>query len=177
MTRPIADQVVVVTGASYGIGRAIARAFAARGARLGLLARNKEALENAADEVRRAGGEALACAVDVADAEAVERAAAAFEERFGRIDTWVNDAMVTVLSPVKEMTPDEYRRVTDVTYLGTVHGTLAALRRMLPPRRGDDHPDRLRPRLQLDPPPKRLLRGQSCHPGVYRFPADGAAPR
>ena len=132
MTRPIADQVVVVTGASSGIGRACVRAFAARGARLGLIARSEEALQNAAAEVRRSGSEAIVCPTDVADAEAVERAAGAIEERFGRIDTWVNNAMVTVLSPAIQMTPDEFRRVTEVTYLGYVFGTLAALRRMLP---------------------------------------------
>ncbi|MDP9374240.1 MAG: SDR family oxidoreductase, partial [Chloroflexota bacterium] len=90
------------------------------------------ALAAAAQEVRRAGGEALVCPLDVADAEAVERAAAAVEARWGRIDTWVNVAMATVFAPVMRMTPDEFRRVTEVTYLGYVHGTMAALRRMLP---------------------------------------------
>lgn len=133
MARPLHDQYVVVTGASYGIGRAITRAFANAGARgITLLGRNEEALENAAAEVRRAGCEALVCPGDVADDEAVERAAAAAEDRFGRIDTWVNNAMATVLSPAMQMTPEEYRRVTDVTYLGAVYGTLAALRRMKP---------------------------------------------
>ncbi|MDQ6944686.1 MAG: SDR family oxidoreductase [Actinomycetota bacterium] len=130
------DSVVVVTGASSGVGRAVVRAFGAKKARIGLIARNAEALEHAADEVRSAGGEALVLPCDVADAEAVERAASLVEERFGPIDVWVNDAMVTVMSPVKEMKPDEFRRVTEVTYLGTVHGTLAALHRMLPRDRG-----------------------------------------
>ncbi|MGI8552009.1 MAG: SDR family oxidoreductase, partial [Dehalococcoidia bacterium] len=132
MTKPLAQQVIVVTGASSGVGRACVRAFGERGARLGLIARNEEALQHAAEEVRRAGGEALVLPLDVADAEAVEKAAAAVEERYGRIDTWVNIAMVTVFSPVKQMLPDEYRRVTEVNYLGYVYGTLAALRRMLP---------------------------------------------
>ena len=132
MVRPIREQVVVVTGASSGIGRACVRAFAARGARLGLIARNKEALEAAAAEVQQAGSEALVLPLDVADAEAVERAAAAIEERYGRIDTWVNCAMVSVFSPVLQMTAEEYRRVTEVTYLGYVYGTLAARRRMRP---------------------------------------------
>ena len=132
MTRPIGEQVVVVTGASSGVGRACARAFGARGARVGLLARNAEALNVAADEIRRAGGEALICPVDVADADAVERAAAAVEARWGRIDTWVNCAMVTVFAPIMQTTSDEFRRVTEATYLGYVHGTQAALRRMLP---------------------------------------------
>jgi NADP-dependent 3-hydroxy acid dehydrogenase YdfG len=132
MTRPLADQIVVITGASSGIGRAIARAFAAKGARLALLARNQPALEAAAEEARRAGTEALVLPLDIADEPAVEAAAAAVEARFGRIDTWVNNAMATVLSPAQQMTPDEFRRVTEVNYLGTVWGTLAALRRMVP---------------------------------------------
>ena len=129
-------EVVVVTGASSGVGRAIAGAFAGRGARVALIARSREALENAAEEVRRLGGESLVLPLDLADAEAVERAAQTVEEQWGPIDTWVNDAMVSVFSPVKEMQPEEYRRVTEVTYLGTVYGTLAALRRMLPRDRG-----------------------------------------
>ena len=101
-------------------------------AKLGLIARNEEALEVAADEVLRAGGEALVLPLDVADAEAVERAAAAVEERWGPIDVWINNAMATVFAPVAQTTAEEYRRVTEVTYLGYVHGTLAALRRMRP---------------------------------------------
>jgi NADP-dependent 3-hydroxy acid dehydrogenase YdfG len=130
--RHVRDQVVVVTGASSGVGRALARAFGARGARLGLVARSRQALLNAAREVEAAGGEALALPLDVADAAAVERAADAVVARWGRIDTWVNDAMVSVFSPVKELTAAEVRRVTEVNYLGFVHGTLAALRHMLP---------------------------------------------
>jgi NADP-dependent 3-hydroxy acid dehydrogenase YdfG len=114
----------------------VARAFGCQGARVGLIARNAEALEHAADEVRTAGGEAMVLPLDVAEAEAIERGAAAVEDRFGPIDVWVNDAMVTVMSPVKDTKPEEYRRVTEVTYLGTVYGTLAALRRMLPRDRG-----------------------------------------
>ena len=132
MPRPISEQVVVITGASSGVGRACVRAFAARGARLGLIARNEEALNAAADEVRRSGSDALVLALDVSDAGAVERAAATVEGRFGRIDTWINCAMLTVFAPVMRMTPEEFRRVTEVTYLGYVHGTMAALRRMLP---------------------------------------------
>ncbi len=132
MVHRIRDQVVVVTGASSGVGRAVARAFGARGAKLGLVARTREALLNAAREVEEAGGEALVLPLDVADAAAVERAADAVVARWGRIDTWVNDAMVSVFSPVKELTAAEVRRVTEVNYLGFVHGTLAALRHMLP---------------------------------------------
>ena len=132
MPRKASEQVVVVTGASSGIGRAIARAFGARGAKVGLVARTREALEHCAEEIRRAGGDALVLPLDVADAEAVERAADEVVTTWGRIDTWVNDAMVSVFSPVKEMKAGEYRRVTEVNYLGFVHGTLAALKHMLP---------------------------------------------
>jgi NAD(P)-dependent dehydrogenase (short-subunit alcohol dehydrogenase family) len=133
----LAGKVVVVTGASAGVGRAIARRLGQEGARVALLARNEEALRNAAREIRPSGGDALVLAVDVANAAAVDAAADAVVQRFGRIDLWVNDAMVSVFSPVMEMTSDEFRRVTEVTYLGVVHGTRAALRHMLP--RDDGH--------------------------------------
>jgi short-subunit dehydrogenase len=132
----IASPVVVVTGSSAGLGRSIAHAFARRGAKLGLLARNPEALEAAKRECETLGGEAICIPTDVSDAEAVERAAVTVEERFGPIDIWVNDAMVSVFSPVKEMEASDYKRVTDVLYLGFVHGTLSALRRMLPRNKG-----------------------------------------
>src|SRR5690348_8446680 len=128
--------VVVVTGASAGVGRATVREFAKAGASIGLLARNRDRLETARQEVEELGGRALVLPTDVANPDEVEAAAAQVEEEFGAIDVWVNVAMVSVLSPVKEMTPDEYRRVTEVTYLGYVHGTLAALKRMLPRDRG-----------------------------------------
>lgn len=130
------SKVVVVTGASAGVGRATVREFAKQGASIGLLARNRERLETARQEVEELGGRALVLPTDVADPDQVEAAAAQVEEAFGPIDVWVNVAMVSVLSPVKEMTADEYRRVTDVTYLGYVNGTLAALKRMLPRDRG-----------------------------------------
>jgi NAD(P)-dependent dehydrogenase (short-subunit alcohol dehydrogenase family) len=130
------SDVVVVTGASAGLGRAIVREFAQQGAKIGLLARGRDRLEDAAAEVREMGGQALVLVVDVADAEAVERAAAEVEARFGPIDIWINNAMATVFSPIWDMTPEEYRRVTEVTYLGYVHGTLAALKRMKPRNRG-----------------------------------------
>ncbi|MBV9873082.1 MAG: SDR family oxidoreductase [Verrucomicrobia bacterium] len=130
-------RVIVITGASAGLGRAIARAFArSEGARIGLIARGKAGLEAAKSDVEILGGEALMLPVDVADAEAVEAAAAKVEAQFGPIDVWVNDAMTSVFSPVKETTPDEFRRVTAVNYLGFVNGTLAALKRMLPRDRG-----------------------------------------
>jgi short-subunit dehydrogenase len=129
-------QVVVVTGASAGVGRAVARAFGRRKARVGLLARDEGRLAQAAAEIEELGGEALALPIDVADADAVQAAADQVASRFGPVDVWVNNAMVSVFSPVREMRPEEYRRVTEVTYLGTVHGTLAALRQMLPLDRG-----------------------------------------
>jgi NAD(P)-dependent dehydrogenase (short-subunit alcohol dehydrogenase family) len=132
MRRKLAGKVVVVTGASSGVGRAIARAFGARGAKVGLIARTPEALENCAEEIRWSGGDALVLALDVADAAAVDRAADEVIARWGRIDVWVNDAMVSVFSPAKEMRPEEYRRVTEVNYLGSVYGTLSALKHMLP---------------------------------------------
>jgi NAD(P)-dependent dehydrogenase (short-subunit alcohol dehydrogenase family) len=130
------SQVVVITGASAGIGRATANAFAERGAKLGLLARGEVGLAGAVRDVERAGGTALAMQADVADPEAVERAAARVEAELGPIDIWINNAMVSVFSPVEQMTPDEFRRVTEVTYLGVVHGTLAALKRMAARKRG-----------------------------------------
>jgi short-subunit dehydrogenase len=129
-------EVVVVTGASAGLGRAIVQAFAREGARIGLLSRNKDRLEQARAEVESLGGEALVLPVDVSDADQVEEAAAAVEQRFGPLEVWVNNAMVSVFSPVMKMKPEEYRRVTEVTYLGFVYGTLAALRRMVPRDRG-----------------------------------------
>jgi NAD(P)-dependent dehydrogenase (short-subunit alcohol dehydrogenase family) len=128
--------VVVVTGSSAGLGRAIAHGFAKRGARIGLIARNPEALNAAKEECEELGGQALVLPLDVSDAAAVDAAASRVEEEFGPIDVWVNDAMVSVFSPVKEMEASDYKRVTDVLYLGFVHGTLAALKRMLPRDRG-----------------------------------------
>lgn len=129
-------EVVVVTGASAGVGRAVVREFARDRARIGLLARGPDGLEAARREVEAAGGRALALPTDVADPDAVERAAAAVERELGPIDVWINNAMVGVFAPVKETTAAEFRRVTEVTYLGYVHGTLSALRRMLPRDRG-----------------------------------------
>lgn len=130
------QETVVITGASAGLGRATAREFGRRGARVGLLARGTDGLDAAKREIEELGGTAVAIPIDIADATAVEKAAVAIEEQLGPIDIWVNNAMTSVFSPVKEMNPDEYKRVTDVTYLGVVYGTMAALKRMLPRNRG-----------------------------------------
>ena len=127
---------VVVTGASAGVGRAVVHQFAKEGAKIGLVARDRAALETVAEEVRQRGGEPLVLPADVADAGALFAAADEAEKAFGSIDVWVNDAMVTVFSPVAEITPEEFRRVTEVTYLGFVHGTMAALRHMRPQNSG-----------------------------------------
>jgi NAD(P)-dependent dehydrogenase (short-subunit alcohol dehydrogenase family) len=129
-------RVIVITGASAGVGRATARAFAREGAHIGLIARGADALEACRREVDAAGGRALVLQADVADAAAVEAAAETVEQQLGPIDVWVNCAMTSVFSPVKQMTADEFKRVTDVAYLGYVYGTLSALRRMLPRDRG-----------------------------------------
>ncbi len=124
--------IVVVTGASAGVGRATVRAFAGAGWDVGLIARGAAGLEAAAGEVRAVGRRALVLPLDLADADAVEAAAERVEQELGPIDVWINDAMESVFAPVSETKPDEYRRVTEVNYLGYVHGTLAALRRMTP---------------------------------------------
>ena len=130
------SKVVVVTGGTVGIGRATALAFAAEGWSIGLIARDEDRLRATEEELRSLGGIALGIAADVADADAMDAAAARFELELGPIEAWVNNAMATVVSPARSITPDEYRRVTEVTYLGQVHGTLAALRHMSPRRFG-----------------------------------------
>ena len=129
-------EVVVITGASGGVGRAAARRFAADGARVALLARGRRGLEGAAREVKEAGGEALVLPTDVADHSAVQSAAASVEDALGPIDVWVNDAMVTIYAEFMDIEPEEWKRATEVTYLGMVWGTRAALERMRPRDRG-----------------------------------------
>jgi NAD(P)-dependent dehydrogenase (short-subunit alcohol dehydrogenase family) len=128
---PADRKVVVITGASGGVGRATARRFAADGARVALLARGRRGLEAAAREVQEAGGQALVLSVDVADFDRVEAAAASVEDAFGPVDIWVNNAMVTVYAEFGDIEPAEFRRATEVSYLGMVWGTRAALSRMV----------------------------------------------
>src|SRR5207248_78234 len=117
-------------------GRATAKAFAREGARIALIARGRAGFNGARRAVEKLGGEALVLPLDVADATAIEKAAEKIEQKLGPIDFWINNAMASVFSPIKEMSADEFKRVTEVTYLGYVYGTLAALRRMLPRNRG-----------------------------------------
>ena len=170
-------QVVVITGASSGIGRATAHAFAKRGARVGLLARGQAGLDAAADEVRALGGEALVVPTDVADASQVEAAAAAVEQHFGPIDVWVNNAMATVFARFIDTQPDEFKRATEVTYLGAVYGTMAALKRMSAARSRHDRAGRLRAGLPRDPAAGRLLRRQVRDPRLHRLDPHRAARR
>jgi NAD(P)-dependent dehydrogenase (short-subunit alcohol dehydrogenase family) len=136
MTTKAKSRIVVVTGAAAGVGRAVARRFACAGDRVGLIACDEAALVEVKRELKAFGAEAAAEAIDVADAEAVFAAAERIEEGLGPIDVWINDAMETVFSPVAEITPAEFKRVTEVTYLGFVHGTMAALKSMRPRGRG-----------------------------------------
>ena len=131
-----APRVVVVTGASGGVGRAVAREFGARGDRVALVARGEKGLEAAAGEIAEAGGRALPLPTDVADADAVDTAAAKAEAELGPIDVWVNTAFSSVFAPFDQIGPAEFRRVTEVSYLGYVYGTRAALSRMRPRDRG-----------------------------------------
>src|SRR5438067_9117209 len=130
------NEVVVITGASAGGGRATAREFGRRGASVGLIARGTERLETAKREINEAGGKALVLPLDVADPEQIEKAAERVEAELGPIDVWVNNAMASVFSPIEEMEPEEFKRVTEVTYLGVVYGTLSALKRMRQRDRG-----------------------------------------
>ena len=134
--KQLRGKVVVITGASAGVGRATALLFARNGAKIGLIARGEDALKVTRHEIEVAGGTALVCVADVVDADALDAAAELIEQQLGPIDVWINNAMVTVFAPVAEMTAEEFRRVTETTYLGGVHGTMAALKRMRPRDRG-----------------------------------------
>jgi NAD(P)-dependent dehydrogenase (short-subunit alcohol dehydrogenase family) len=129
-------KVVVVTGGSAGVGRATARAFAAQGARVALVARGSDGLKATRQEIEAAGGEAIDVHCDVSDHDQVEAAARAAEDELGPIDVWVNDAMAGIFDEFLEVTPEDFERATSVTYLGYVNGTRAALRRMVPRDRG-----------------------------------------
>jgi short-subunit dehydrogenase len=136
MTSTRKPEVVVITGAGAGLGRAIVQAFAKRGAYIGLVSRGQDRLEDAKRDVESLGGRALVLPGDVADPATTDYAAQETEATFGPIDVWVNDAMTTVFSPFHEMSAEDFKRVTEVTYLGFVYGTMAALRRMRPRNHG-----------------------------------------
>jgi NAD(P)-dependent dehydrogenase (short-subunit alcohol dehydrogenase family) len=136
MPRSNYSEVVVITGASAGVGRAAARAFAHRGASVSLLARGRDGLEGARAEIEAEGGKALVLPVDIANPADVDAAAEAVEQKLGPIDIWVNNAMTAIFAPLNQITPEEFKRATEVTYLGAVYGTMAALRRMVPRDRG-----------------------------------------
>ena len=134
--KEFAQKVIVVTGASAGLGRALVREFAKYNTKIALLARGVDGLNAAQEEVEALGSQALVIPVDVSNAEQVEQAAQQIEDTLGPIDIWINNAMAAVLSPFKEMNAEDFKRVTEVTYLGQVYGTMAALKRMLPRDRG-----------------------------------------
>ncbi len=136
MKKDFKNKVVVITGASAGLGRSLVRTFAQHGANIGLIARGEDGLHGAKKEVEAAGGKAVIAAMDVSDAKAFEAAADIIEEKLGHIDVWINNAMVSVFGPLKKMNADEFKRVTEVTYLGQVYGTMAALKKMLPRDKG-----------------------------------------
>lgn len=136
MSTTLSNKVIVVTGASAGVGRAIVDELAKEGAKIGLIARGEEKLLSTVEEVRKLGGDAIACAVDVSDLDQVEEAAKIIEEKFGPIDIWINNAMVTMLGRVKDIKSDEVRHVMDVNYIGSVNGVMVASRRFLPRNRG-----------------------------------------
>ena len=163
----MSGRVVVVTGASGGIGRASARVFARPGDRLALLARGQQGLDGAAHDVRARGGEAITISVDMADADARRGGRRADRGRARPIDVWVNDAFISVFAPFKDIGPDEYRRVTEVSYLGYVYGTMAALKRMLPRDRGTDRAGRVGAGLPGHPAADGVLRCQARHPGLH----------
>ena len=174
----LAGKVVVVTGAAAGVGRAIALRFAREGAKLGLISRDKVALELLAEELRAAGAQDVAIApIDVSDANEVFAAADRFAGELGPINIWVNDAMVTVFSLVGDITPEEFRRVTEVTYLGVVYGSMAALKQMRTQPSRPNHQHRLGARLPWHPAAIRILRSEARDPGLYRLVASRARAR
>lgn len=136
MKKDFKGKTVVITGASAGLGRAMVREFAKHGANIGLIARGEDGLHAAKEEVENYGGKAVVASADVSKADEVEKAAQKIEEHFGSIDIWINNAMVSVFGPFKKIEAEDFKHVTDVTYLGQVYGTQAALKRMLPKNKG-----------------------------------------
>lgn len=177
MEKSVTERVVVVTGASAGVGRAVARKFAARGDRVALLARGERGLDGAAHDIKDAGGVALPIALDVADYQAVEQAAPQVEQALGPIDVWVNNAMTSVFARFEDMSPEEFQRVNDVTYMGYVHGTKAALTCMRDRDRWGDRAGGLRAGLSGDSAAVGLLRRQARDSGVHRVVTLRAAAR
>ena len=165
------NQVVVITGAAAGVGRATAREFANKGCDVGLIGRNQDRLDSAAEELRAFGVRTAIAIADVADDAAVEAAADSIEAALGPITIWVNNAMATVYSPVAEITAAEFRRATDVTYLGTVFGTMAALRRDAPARHRHHHQCRLGACLPLGAAAGGVLRREVGDTRLHRQPA------
>ncbi|MFP5385570.1 MAG: SDR family oxidoreductase [Bacteriovoracia bacterium] len=136
MEKRLNHKVIVITGASAGVGRGIAQVLAKRGAKLGLIARGEDKLESTVREVEELGGKALACVADVSDYDALEEAAQKIENKFGPIDIWINNAMVTMLGKVQDIQPDEVKHVMDVNYMGSVNGVKIAAKRFLPRNKG-----------------------------------------
>ncbi len=160
-------EVVVVTGAGAGVGRAVIREFAQRQACIGLIARGEARLRAAKREVEELGGRALVLPLDVSDADAVDRAAEAVEAEFGPLDVWVNNAMTTIFAPFSEITPDEFKRATEVTYLGAVYGTNGRFAKNEKTRPGCHCPGWLCPGLPVDSIAVGLLRSQARHCRVH----------
>ena len=171
------SKIVVITGAGAGVGRATVGEFARHGYDIALLSRDSGRLEEAAAEARACGVRALPISTDVADAEAVEAAATRVEEELGPIDVWVNVAMATVFSPVAKLTAKEVARGTAVTYLGQVHGMMAALRRMTPRNRGINRQCGLGPRLPIGAASVGVLWRQVRHSWIHQFLAIGNLAR
>jgi NAD(P)-dependent dehydrogenase (short-subunit alcohol dehydrogenase family) len=165
--------VMVITGGTAGAGKATALRFARAGYHVALIARDETGLQETQQACERFGVKTLAISADVADAGAVQRAAAEVEATLGAIDVWINNAMTTVLAPFRQMSDDEFRRVTEVTYLGYVNGTRAALEVMTPRDRGD-YSGWIGAGLALDPPAVGLLRRESGDPRLHRCRAHRA---
>lgn len=164
--------VMVITGGTAGAGKATALRFARAGYHVALIARDESGLQETRQACERFGIKTLAISADVVDAGALQRAAAEVETTLGAIDVWINNAMTTVLAPFRQMSEEEFRRVTEVTYLGYVNGTRAALEVMIPRDRGGDYSGRLGAGLAFNPTAVGLLRSESGDPRLYRCRAN-----